>query len=213
MIRAVATLALAIQAGQQPKTPQGDTVTAVVLRTAYRVETAFRVGWHDKLGAEVRLTGARVGIPILPEVEREVLQDAASNPDMSPIPYTPGQERLWPVGGATGTQLDDQLIHPLAAGAEAYYTYASGTTTRITLPNGRAVLLREVKVRPGVPQATLVVGSLWFDDETGLLVRAVYRLAASVTLHFKRRSMVAHHRRRPARSANDHQPAGRSGCR
>jgi hypothetical protein len=160
-------------------------IGAGIQRTAYRVETVFRINWHDKVGAEVQLTGARAGTPILPEVEESVLKDAASNPDMSPIPYTPGQEPLWPVGGATGTQVDDQLIHPLAVGAEAYYIYESGPTTRVSVPNWRPLVLREVKVRPRVPRATLVVGSLWFDEETGQLVRAAYRLAAPVMLKFE----------------------------
>lgn len=158
-------------------------VGAGVQRTAYRVESAFHIRWRDGVGAEVQLTGARVGVPILPEAEKDVLENAVHNPDLSPIPYSRGQEPLWPVSGTTPAQVDDRLVHPLATGAEAYYTYASGAMTRIGLPNGRVLVLRELKVRPRSPQSTLAVGSLWFDDATGHLVRGAYRLAAPITLH------------------------------
>ena len=160
-------------------------IGAGVQRTAYRVESAFRIRWRDSVGAEVQLTGARVGVPIVPEAEKHALEDAVLNPDISPIPYSSGQEPLWPVRATTRGQVDDRLVHPLAPGAEAYYTYESGATTRIGLPNGREVVLRELKVRPRSPQSNLAVGSLWFDDATGQLVRAGYRLAAPITLHIQ----------------------------
>lgn len=158
-------------------------IGAGVRRTAYRVESAFHIRWRDSVGAEVQLTGARVGVPIVAEAEKEVLENAVRNPDLSPIPYSRGQEPLWPASGTTRAQVDDRLVHPLAAGAEASYTYESGATTRIGLPNGRELVLRELEVRPRSPQANLAVGSLWFDDATGQLVRAAYRLATPITLH------------------------------
>ncbi len=235
IIGAVATLALAMQAGQQPtKPPQRRAVSAELLRsaylddesrglvararrarfaqdsslksyesvgrqrltvtagigagvqrTAYRVESAFRIRWRDSIGAEVQLTGARVGVPILPEAEKEVLENEVRNPDLSPIPYSSGQEPLWPVSRTAPAGVDDRLVHPLATGAEAYYTYESGATTRIGLPNARELVVRELKVRPRSPQSNLAVGSLWFDDATGQLVRAGYRLAAPIALNMQ----------------------------
>ena len=231
IISGVATLALTIQAGQQPNNPSQPTVTVELLRTAYlddhsrqlvararrerlvqdssltsyeaigrqrmtvtagigagvkrtayRVESALRIRWRDSVGAEVQLTGARVGVPIAPAAEKEVLENAVRNPDLSPIPYSRGQEALWPVSGTTRARGDDRLVHPLGGGAEAYYTYESGATTRIGLPNGHELVLRELEVRPRSPQSNLAVGSLWFDDATGQLVRAGYRLAALITL-------------------------------
>ncbi|HTE48130.1 MAG TPA: hypothetical protein VK636_22995 [Gemmatimonadaceae bacterium] len=234
IISAVATLALAIQAGQQPKKPPPPAVTAELLRTAYlddqgrqlvararrerlaqdsslksyeatgrqrmtvtagigagvqriayRAESAFHIRWRDSVGAEVQLTAARVGIPIVPEAGKDALKDEVTNPDMSPVPYSAREEPLWPVHATTRGQVDGRLVHPLGPGAEAYYTYESGDTTRIGLPNGRELVLRELKVRPRSPQSNLAVGSLWFDDATGQLVRAGYRLAAPIALNIQ----------------------------
>jgi hypothetical protein len=153
-------------------------------RTAFRGESVFHIHWRDSAGAEVQLTAARVGLPIIPEAEMEALKGEVTNPDMSPIPYSSGQEPLWPVRGTTRGQTDDRLVHPLAIGAEALYTYESGPATRIRLPNGRELVLRELEVRPRSPQSNLVVGSLWLDDATGQLVRAGYRLASRLALNF-----------------------------
>lgn len=164
------------------------TVTAAigagVRRPAYRAESAFHIRWRDGIGAEVELTGARVGTPIISQPEQDALKQEVRNPDLSPIPYSSGQEPLWPVGGTRG-QEDVRIVHPLAAGAEAYYTYESGATTRVDVPNGRRLVLRELKVRPRSPQPNLAVGSLWFDDATGQLVHAGYRLAAPITLNVR----------------------------
>ena len=126
-----------------------------------------------------------MGLPIVPDAEKEVLEIEVRNPDLSPIPYSSGQEPLWPVSRTTRAGVDDRLVHPLATGAEAYYTYESGATTRIGLPNGRELVVRELKVRPRSPRSNLAVGSLWFDDATGQLVRAGYRLAAPITLNMQ----------------------------
>jgi hypothetical protein len=131
----------------------------------------------------VQLTGARVASALLPEIETQALEAAVLNPDITPIPYSPGQEPLWPAPRAKHGQGEANLVHPLAPGAEAYYTYATGATTRIGLPDGRAIVLRELKVRPRAPESNLAVGSLWFDEATGQLVRAAYRLAAPIPLH------------------------------
>jgi hypothetical protein len=160
-------------------------IGAGLQRTAYRVESAFHIRWRDSVGAEVQLTGARVGVPLIREAEQEVLENEVRNPELSPIPYSRGQEALWPMSGAPRGPVDDRLVHPLGPGAESYYTYQSGDTTRIRLPDGRALVLRELKVRPRSPQSNVAVGSLWFDDATGQLVRAAYRLAAPITLNLR----------------------------
>lgn len=145
-------------------------VGAGAKRTAYRAESVFQIRWRDGAGAELDLTGARVGSAMLPTSEDRALEAALLNPDMSPIPYSPGYEALWPARGQT----DDRIRHPLAAGAESYYTYAVGEKTRIRLPDRREVIVHELKVRPRSPESNLAIGSLWFDDATGQLVRAHY---------------------------------------
>lgn len=231
IISTVASLALAIQGGQQPNLDSASrqlverarrerlaqdsslesyeaigrqrlTVTAGigagVPRLAYRVESASRIRWRAGVGAEVELTGARVGVPIVPDAEKRVLENVVRNPDLSPIPYSLGQEPLWPASGTTHRREDDRLLNPLAAGAEAFYTYESGATTRIGLPNGREIALHELKVRPRSPEPNLAVGSMWFDDATGQLVRAAYRIAAPITLHIQSPNTVLGDTKKPS---------------
>ena len=55
----------------------------------------------------------------------------------APIPYFPGREDLLPMvndGVAKAKIEEDNLIHPLAAGAEAYYRYEIGDSVTMKLP-------------------------------------------------------------------------------
>jgi hypothetical protein len=106
-----------------------------------------------------------------------VLEDAL---DESPIPYYPGREGLLSLAGVQTVSGDDESVfmHPLEAGAESYYRYAVGDSVRLTLPDGRVLRLREVKVTARRPRWDLLVGSLWFDAASAHLVRAVFRPSA-----------------------------------
>lgn len=151
-------------------------------RVMYRQESAFRVQWQETIGARVEMTGARVGIPVAPaSAEREALEESLTEGGMTPIPYFPGQESFGLGSRLAQAEVDDRgVVQPLAEGAEAYYTYASGDSMKWTLPGGRTVSLRELSVRPRSPKWNLAVGSLWFDTQTGQLVRAAYRLAVPI---------------------------------
>ena len=148
-------------------------------RVMYRQESSFRVQWQDKVGAQVEVTGARVGIPIAPEhAQTKALESTLLGTGMTPVPYYPGQEAMWLGPNSARPDVDERsLIQPLAEGSEAYYTYATGDSMSWTLPDGRKVRLRELAVRPRTAEWNLTVGSLWFDVESGQLVRAAYRLA------------------------------------
>jgi hypothetical protein len=145
-------------------------------RLIYRSESASRVRWSRSVGAWVEMTGARAVIPIAPEDQEEEQRDAEND---AVIPYFPGQEELWTgSGGFARAEVDErQLVHPLATGAEAYYTYASGDSARMRLPDGSVVRIRELRIRPRELRWNVVVGSLWFDADRGQLVRAAYRFA------------------------------------
>ncbi len=151
-------------------------------RIMYRQESAYRVRWHEGVGARVEMTGARVGIPIAPaEAQREALAQSLVDGGMSSVPYSPGQDAMWMGIGPAKAEVDDRtVVQPLALGAEAYYTYATGDSMSWTLPDGRRVRLRELTIRPRTPKWNLAVGSLWFDVESGQLVRAAYRLAVPI---------------------------------
>jgi hypothetical protein len=148
-------------------------------RVMYRQESAYRVQWQDKVGARIEVTGARVGIPIAPkDAETKDLEENMLGTGMTPVPYYPGQEAMWLGPNTVREDVDERsLVQPLAQGSEAYYTYATGDSMSWTLPDGRKVRLRELSVRPRTAEWNLTVGSLWFDVESGQLVRAAYRLA------------------------------------
>jgi hypothetical protein len=149
---------------------------------AFRQESAARVRWQRGIGAHIEMTGARVAAPLLgmPKVDRETLEENVTGSDMSPVPYFPGSETLWIGGLSATTEVDErQIVNPIARGAEAYYTYTTGDSVSFTLPDGRVIQLRELVVRPRAARFNLTIGSLWFDTQSGQLVRAAYRLAAS----------------------------------
>jgi hemolysin secretion/activation protein ShlB/FhaC/HecB len=148
-------------------------------RLIFRTESAIRVQWRRDVGAYVDLKGVRTVLPGIPqEGQDEAREDLADEDDMWPIPYYPGYEQLWIGSGMARSQVNErEIVHPIAEGAEAYYTYEAGDTVSFRLPDGKVFNLRELRVRPREPKWNVVVGSLWFDIRTGQLVRAAYRLA------------------------------------
>ncbi len=95
----------------------------------------------------------------------------------------PGRETLWIGSGLAKADVsENEIIHPLATGAEAYYTYASGDSVGFQLPGGQRIELRELLIRPRQPKWNVAVGSLWFDASTAQLVRAVYRMAQEMDI-------------------------------
>lgn len=154
-------------------------------RLFYRQESAARVQWQRGAGVHIDVTGARVAIPVIasPKDERDAVQGVAADRDAIPIPYYPGAETMW-IGDLTAERdvNDLGMVHPLANGAEAYYTFETGDSVSMRLPDGRTIQLRELKVRPRAAQANLAVGSLWIDAASGHLVRAAYRLAVPATI-------------------------------
>lgn len=144
-------------------------------RLIFRNEAATHVRWSRGVGAWIDVKGQRSYTPFDDDDSDDVdmLDDG-----LSPIPYFPGYEALWVGGEVAKAQVDEEdIIHPVADGAEAYYTYESGDSVRFHLPNGRTVRLRELRVRPRELRWNAAVGSLWFDVATGQLVRAAYRLS------------------------------------
>ena len=75
---------------------------------------------------------------------------------------------------------ENEFIHPLASGAEAYYRYESGGAVTIKLPDGRAIELRELRIAARKADWQAFVGSFWFDVESGSLVRAAYRMSTEL---------------------------------
>lgn len=151
-------------------------------RLLYRSEIASRVRWRRGAGAVVDVLGSRQATP---SGGRDVrMRITADGGEIGPIPYHPGQETLWFGTDEVETEINelDGPVHPLANGAEAYYTYARGDSVTLRLGPNRTIRLRELRVRPRQPRWNLSVGSLWFDADNAQLVRAVFRLAVPLEI-------------------------------
>ncbi|MBA2688984.1 MAG: hypothetical protein H0U64_12940 [Gemmatimonadaceae bacterium] len=149
-------------------------------RLLMRTERASHVTWNRNIGAQVEVKGMRTAFPLMVGVSGESNADLGSD---GAIPYFPGKETLWIGSSMAKANIEDmELIHPLANGAEAYYTYEAGDSISFRMPGGRTIQLRELRIRAREPKWNLAVGSLWFDVSTAQLVRAVYRMAASIDI-------------------------------
>jgi hypothetical protein len=148
-------------------------------RLLFRHESAARIQWQQGVGVWMEARGARTAIPVAPKEAHAEIRSEMNDPDMNAsIPYFPGYEPFWIGGNIARSQVDEtELVHPIAEGAEAYYTYETGDSISFKLPNATVIQLRELKVRPREPKWNLAVGSLWFDTKSGQLVRAAYRLS------------------------------------
>ncbi|MEP6856869.1 MAG: ShlB/FhaC/HecB family hemolysin secretion/activation protein [Gemmatimonadales bacterium] len=148
-------------------------------RLLMRSERAAHVVWQRGTGAVIDVKGQRSAFPMLDGVGHGNI-DFGSAGD---IPYYPGRETLWVGSGLAKADVsENEMIHPLATGAEAYYTYASGDSVSFQLPGGQRLQLRELLIRPREPKWNVAVGSLWFDASTAHLVRAVYRMAQEMDI-------------------------------
>ncbi len=154
-------------------------------RLLLRHEAAAHVRWRQGVGAWVDVKGARNAAPMLGQDGKVEIDNDTNDPDlMGEIPYYPGYEPLWVGGGDIArAQVDEtEIVHPIADGAEAYYTYETGDSVSFKLPDGKGIQLRELRVRPRQPKWNLGVGSLWFDTHSGQLVRAAYRLSVPMDI-------------------------------
>ena len=148
-------------------------------RLLLRSERASHVTWQHGKGAIIDVKGAR---SVFPMIEGMGDGDADLGTDTD-IPYVPGRETLWIGSGLAKADVsDDEIIHPLASGAEAYYTYQSGDSVSFQLPGGQRIELKELRIRPRQPKWNVAVGSLWFDAANAHLVRAVYRMAQEMDI-------------------------------
>ena len=142
-------------------------------RLLMREERAARIVWSRGSPVLVQLLGKRMVMPML-----EGAGESELGAEGVPIPYFPGRESLWIGSGLAKADVSEgEIIHPLANGAEAYYTYATGDSVSFQLPGGKTIQLRELVVRPREPKWNVALGSLWFELGSSRLVRAVFRLA------------------------------------
>lgn len=157
-------------------------------RLVWRGENASRVRWQRGIGARVEVLGARMAAPIvqgIKEAESEMADELESElDDMLAVPYYPGKDQLWlfEMVGSSDSDGSPMLIHPVAEGSEAYFTFASGDSVEIVLPDGKRIKLKEIIATPRQAVWNLVVGSFWFETERANLARAVMRFSAPMDI-------------------------------
>jgi hypothetical protein len=145
----------------------------------FRGDNVAEIAWRRDVGVRVRPVGSRLTVPLASDVDGDFVSAVS-------IPYFPGREQLWfPSSdfGQVKTEVDDRnIIHPLARGAERWYRYDTGDSASITLPDGRVIKLRELRIAARTPDWRTFVGSFWFDRDGGQLVRAAYRLSTELDI-------------------------------
>ncbi|MEO7683741.1 MAG: hypothetical protein ABIU86_07355, partial [Gemmatimonadaceae bacterium] len=150
-------------------------------RLLMRHERAARVVWSRGSPVLVQVLGRRTVMPML-----EGAGDSEIGDEGIAVPYFPGRESLWIGSGLAKADVSEsEIIHPLANGAEAYYTYATGDSVSFQLSSGSRIQLRELIIRPREPKWNVALGSLWFDMASSRLVRAVFRLAEPLDIWAK----------------------------
>lgn len=136
-------------------------------RLLYRREVAASIDWRRDGPGRVEVLGARETVPMAlpgPQIPDDIEEWA-----LSFVPE-PGGDRLvlTPDGGGFAW-------HPLIEGGEAVYTYATGDTTEIRLPDGSAIRLVELRVTPRERDIRLITGSFWIELDGYAIVQAVFR--------------------------------------
>ncbi|MEP6765009.1 MAG: hypothetical protein ABJB66_11885, partial [Gemmatimonadaceae bacterium] len=144
----------------------------------WRGDNVSKVEWKRGVGVWVTPIGSRMVVPMADKIDGDGFASAIS------VPYFPGKETLWlPDGGTVKTDINERnIIHPIARGAEAYYRYATGDSQSIKLGDGTLIKIRELRITARKSDWHLFVGSFWFDEKSGQLVRAAYRLAVDIDL-------------------------------
>jgi len=133
-------------------------------------ELLARIDWKRDAPSRVEFLGARQGIPVA--LRREQVPDDLESEGRGLV-INPAEDYLRLIGASGG----DGFSYPIREGGEADYRYASGDTTTIALPDGRSLLVLELRVTPRRSDFKLMRGSLWFDAATCGLVRAVFEPA------------------------------------
>jgi hypothetical protein len=154
-------------------------------RMLYRRELALRIEWRRDSVGRIEVLGARQTVPAA-KPKAEVPEDLTD--DVIDYAFDPAADRLTiGFGGPSERRTDDEgkperrrrarIRYPLAAGSESDYRFAAGDSSVLVFPNGRTVRLRELRVIPRRLEFHLVSGSLWIDEGSHAVVRALFRPA------------------------------------
>ncbi len=157
-------------------------------RGLFRQERSALIRWTREGEHTVLWEGARRDVPIVGlssatsdtaggetgragGMAESLARDLSREAVPPPLQFDPGSDRMFFSG-------DNWAFHPLSDSAGLHYRFHSGDTLRIRIPEREAPLtLAEVRVEPRRAEFQLLTASLWFDTESGSLVRAIYRPA------------------------------------
>jgi hypothetical protein len=152
-------------------------------RMLFRRELALRIDWRRDGVGRIDVIGARQAVPaVRPQVE--LPEDLKR--DVADYAFDPADDRLTVgIGGGESERADSggshrrsvRLGHPLALGSEADYRFATGDSSVLLFPDGRTIVLRELRVTPRRLDFRLMTGSLWIDEKSHGVVRALFRPA------------------------------------
>lgn len=142
-------------------------------RLFFRRELAARVRWQRSGPVDIEVLGARQVLPAA-KAAASFVDDVEG--ELPSLAFDPADDRLF-----TERMGDTSwLRHPLAPGSEADYRFRSGGSTRLALPGGASVTLRELEVLPRRRDPRLFTGSLWLDAASHATVRTVLRLSRAL---------------------------------
>ena len=145
-------------------------------RMLYRRELALRIYWRRDSVGRIDVIGARQAIPAV-RAKVELPEDLKG--DVTDYAFDPADDGITVGFGRSddGEGKGVRLGHPLAPGSEADYRFATGDSSVLVFPDGRTIVLRELRVMPRRLDFRLMSGSLWIDEKSHGVVRALFRPA------------------------------------
>ena len=146
-------------------------------RMLYRRELALRIDWRRDSVGRIDVIGAREAVPAV-RAQVDVPEDLRG--DVTDYAFDPADDRMTIGFGGGGDASDGEgkgvrFGHPLAPGSEADYRFATGDSSVLAFPDGRTIVLRELRVMPRRLDFRLMSGSLWIDEKSHGVVRALFR--------------------------------------
>lgn len=143
-------------------------------RTLFRSEAASRVYWSVDDEKVVQVLAAK-------ETHPGGVNDPEKVSGVVDEVFDPAGDRIY-FGFTHGDDDEVWVEHPVAPGSEAHYRFRTGDTLTLSLQDGRRIRAVEVEILPRQASFHLLSGALWIEPESGALVRAVYRLSATVDI-------------------------------
>ncbi len=139
-------------------------------RMLYRQELVVDIAWRRDSLSTATVVGAREGVPIALKGDQV---PAGLSGDVRGLIIDPASDYLRVIGDND----DEGFVYPLREGGEQDYRFARQGVATIGLPSGERIEIVALKIIPRRADFRLINGTLWFDNATANLVRAVFRPA------------------------------------